>query len=171
MALSYHLSFQLPVTIVRPFNTYGPRQSMRAVIPTIIGQLAAGKKEIKLGDLRPTRDFNYVKDTCAGFMAIAKHDKTIGQTLNIGTGVEVTIEETFNRIRDIMGVDAQILKDDQRLRPENSEVFRLCADASALKVLTGFTPKYDLQQGLVETVQFFRDPTNLSKYKTDVYNV
>lgn len=171
MALSYHLSFQLPVTVVRPFNTFGPRQSMRAVIPTIIGQLAAGKKEISLGDLRPTRDFNFVKDTCAGFMSIAKHDNTIGQTLNIGTGVEVTIEETFNLIRDIMGVDARILKDDQRIRPENSEVFRLCADASALKKLTGHAPRYDLRRGLEETVKFFLDSKNLSKYKTDVYNV
>ena len=116
-------------------------------------------------------DFNFVKDTCAGFTAIAKHDNTVGQTLNIGTGTEVTIEETFNIIRDIMGVDAKIIKDDQRLRPENSEVFRLCADATALKTLTGHKPSFDLKQGLRETVNFFTDTNNLKRYKTDVYNV
>ena len=171
IAMSYHHTFGLPLAIVRPFNTYGPRQSMRAVIPTIIGQLAAGKKEIQLGDLRPTRDFNFVKDTCAGFASIAKHDNTIGETLNIGTGLEVTIEDTFNIIRDIMNVDARIIKDDQRIRPENSEVFRLCGDASALERLTGHKPAYTFTQGLKETVDFFTTPANLSKYKTSGYNV
>lgn len=171
MAMSYFNSFSLPVTIARPFNTYGPRQSARAVIPTIIAQLASGKKEIKLGDLRPTRDFNFVLDTCDGFTQLAQCADAVGKTVNIGSNTEVTIEEVFNIINEIMGTKATIVQDEQRLRPEKSEVFRLFCDNSLIKKLTGYTPKHDLKAGLNETIRWFSNPENLKMYKADIYNV
>jgi NAD dependent epimerase/dehydratase len=171
MAMSFHSAFGLPVTTARPFNTYGPRQSARAVIPTIIGQIAAGKKQIKLGDLTPTRDFNYVMDTCRGFIALAESDKTIGEVINIGSGVEISIGDTLNLIKKIMDSDVEFITDKQRLRPEKSEVFRLCCDNTKIHKLTGFLPEYSLKKGLKETIDWFTDPDNFSRYKTDIYNV
>jgi NAD dependent epimerase/dehydratase len=171
MAMSFHSAFDLPVTTARPFNTYGPRQSARAVIPTIIGQIAAGNKQIKLGDLTPTRDFNYVLDTCRGFIALAESDKTIGEVINIGSGVEISVSDTLNLIKKIMGSDVEFITDEQRLRPEKSEVFRLCCDNTKINELTGFKPEYSLKKGLKETIDWFTDPGNFSRYKTDIYNV
>ena len=171
MAMSFFLAFGLPVTIARPFNTYGPRQSARAVIPTIIGQIAAGKKEIQLGDLSPTRDFNYVLDTCKGFMALAQSDKALGEVVNIGSGVEISVADTLGLIKKIMNSDVQFITDKQRVRPKDSEVFRLCCDNTKIKQLTGFTPDYSLEKGLIQTIEWLADPQNLSRYKTDIYNV
>lgn len=171
MALSFHLTFGLPVTIARPFNTFGPRQSARAVIPTIIGQIAAGKKQIKLGDLTPTRDFNYVLDTCRGFILLAESDNTLGEVVNIGSGVEISVGDTLNLIKGFMDSDVEFITDEQRLRPEKSEVFRLCCDNRKIHELTGFTPQYSLEKGLRETIDWFTDPENLSRYKIDIYNV
>ena len=171
MAMSFNSAFGLPVTIARPFNTYGPRQSARAVIPTIIGQIAAGKKQIRLGDLTPTRDFNYVLDTCRGFVALAESDKTIGEVINIGSGVEISVGDTLNLIKKIMNSDVEFITDEQRIRPEKSEVFRLCCDNTKIHELTGFKPEYSLKKGLKETIDWFADPDNFSRYKTDIYNV
>ena len=171
MAMSFHSAFNLPVTTARPFNTYGPRQSARAVIPTIIGQIAAGKKQIKLGELSPTRDFNYVLDTCRGFIALAESDKTIGEVINIGSGVEISVSDTLNLIKKIMNSDVEFITDKQRLRPKNSEVFRLCCDNTKIHKLTGFESKYSLQEGLEETIDWFTQSENLIRYKTDIYNV
>ena len=171
MAMSFHSAFGLPVTIARPFNTYGPRQSARAVIPTIIGQIAAGKKQIKLGDLTPTRDFNYVLDTCRGFIALAECDKTIGEVINIGSGVEISVGDTLDLIKKIMDSDVEFITDEQRLRPKQSEVFRLCCDNTKVHELTGFEPKYSIREGLEKTIAWFTNPDNLRKYKTDIYNV
>lgn len=171
MAMSFHHAFKYPVTIVRPFNTYGPRQSARAVIPTIISQLAAGKKDIKLGDLRPTRDFNFVTDTCQGFIDLAQSEKVIGQTLNLSSGFEISIVDLFHLINDIMGTKAKIVQDDIRLRPEGSEVFRLLGDHSKASELAGYKPRVTLREGLEQTVKWFTNPSNLAHYKTDIYNV
>lgn len=171
IAKSFYNAFELPVTIVRPFNTYGPRQSARAVIPTIITQIANGIKEIKLGDLSPTRDFNYVEDTCRGFTEIAKSDKTIGEVINIGSNFEITIKDTLELIKEIMQSDVRFITDEQRLRPENSEVFRLWCDNSKIKTLTGFEPNYTIREGLEKTVEWFMQPQNLAKYKPGLYNV
>jgi len=171
MAMSFFLSFGLNVTIARPFNTYGPRQSARAIIPTIISQIAAGKKEIQVGDITPTRDFNYVEDTCDGFIAIAKADNTAGQTINIASNFEVSIEQTFNTIKQIMKSDVAFVQDTNRMRPKNSEVFRLWGDNSLLKQLTGFTPKHSLEDGLIKTIKWFQLPENLRNYKINIYNV
>ena len=171
MAMSYFHAFNYPVTIVRPFNTYGPRQSARAVIPTIISQLAAGKTEIKLGDLKPTRDFNFVSDTCQGFIDLAKSEKTIGQTLNLSSGTEISIGDLFDLIRDIMGAKAEIVQDDIRIRPSGSEVFRLLGDHTKATQLAGYKPRVNLRDGLKETVEWFTNPANLARYKTDIYNV
>ena len=171
MAMSFYNAFKLPVTIVRPFNTYGPRQSARAVIPTIITQIANGKKEIKLGDVTPTRDFNYVEDTCDGFLQLAKCDKAIGETVNIGSNFEISVGDTLNLIKDIMKSDVKFTTDEMRIRPEKSEVFRLWCDNTKIHSLTGFKPKYTIKQGLEKTIEWFRNPTNLSKYKSDIYNV
>lgn len=171
MAMSFHLAFGLPVTIARPFNTFGPRQSARAVIPTIIGQIAAGKKQIKLGDLSPTRDFNYILDTCRGFIALAESNKTIGDVINIGSGVEISIGDTLSLIKKIMNSDVEFITDEQRLRPKQSEVFRLCCDNTKLHELTGFLPEYSLKKGLKETIDWFTSSENLSRYKIDRYNV
>jgi NAD dependent epimerase/dehydratase len=171
MALSFHLAFGLPVTIARPFNTYGPRQSARAVIPTIITQIAAGKKQIQLGDVSPTRDFNYVLDTCKGFIDLARSDKTIGEVVNIGSGKEISVGDTLNLIKQLMHSDVTFITDDARIRPENSEVFRLCCDNTKIHNLTGFTPQYSLEQGLERCIEWFTRAENLARYKIDIYNV
>jgi NAD dependent epimerase/dehydratase len=171
IAMSFYYAYQLPVTIVRPFNTYGPRQSARAVIPTIITQIASGNKEIKIGDTTPTRDFNYVKDICNGFILLAKCDKAIGETVNIGSNDEISIKELFALIKDIMHSDANLIVDEQRLRPEHSEVFRLRCDNTKIKELTGYEPQYTLREGLEKTVEWFSDPRNLAKYKPGIYNI
>lgn len=171
IAMSFFNAFKLPVTIVRPFNTYGPRQSARAVIPTIITQIASGIKEIKLGDTAPTRDFNYVKDTCRGFLELATCDQAIGETVNIGSNYEISVQDTLNLIKDIMHSDVRFVTDEQRIRPENSEVFRLWCDNGKIKTLTGFTPRYNIREGLEKTVEWLTKPENLAKYKPGLYNV
>ena len=174
IAMSFHASFELPVAIVRPFNTYGPRQSARAVIPAIITQIAAGARSIKLGAVTPTRDFNYVRDTVRGFVVVAESDPAIGHVTNIGSNFEVTIGDTARMIAEVMGVEITIESDDQRLRPAKSEVERLWADASRARAL-GWAPEYageeGLRQGLVETVDWFAKPENLRRYKAGEYNI
>lgn len=171
MAMSFYNAFNLPLTVARPFNTYGPRQSARAIIPTIISQIAAGKKQIKLGDLRPTRDFNFVKDICKGFISLAKSDDTIGKEINIASNYEISMMDTLNLIKKIMNSDVDFITEDQRLRPKNSEVFRLWGDNTLIKKLTSFTPEYSIEKGLEETIKWFTKPENLKKYKTNIYNV
>ena len=169
LAESFYRSFNLPVTIVRPFNTYGPRQSARAVIPTIITQLLAGKEEIHLGSLTPTRDFNYVKDTANGFVTIAKHDNTIGRELNIATEREISIGDLANELIRQINPNAKIVCEEERMRPEKSEVNRLLGTAKRLNGLTGWKPNYTFEQGLAETIEWIS--RNLDSYKTDIYNV
>ena len=171
MAMSFYNAFNLPVTIARPFNTYGPRQSARAVIPTIITQIANGEKEIKLGDVTPTRDFNYVDDTCRGFIALAECDESIGQTVNIGSNFEISIGDTLNLIKELIDSDVKFITDKQRIRPEKSEVFRLWCDNSKIEKLTGFKPEVDIRQGLQKTIDWITQPDNLKKYKSEIYNV
>lgn len=171
MALSFYNSFNLPIVVARPFNTYGPRQSARAIIPTIITQIANGAKEIKLGDLTPTRDFNYVKDICRGFIALSQCEAAIGQEVNISSNYEISMRDTLTLIAQIMKSDVQFIEDSQRLRPKNSEVFRLWGDNSKIKALTGFLPQYDIKKGLEETIKWFLEPINLAKYKSGIYNV
>lgn len=171
IAMSFYNAFELPVTIARPFNTYGPRQSARAIIPTIITQIANGASEIKLGDLTPTRDFNYVKDTCRGFIALAECEKTIGEEVNICSNYEISMRETLELIASIMNKDVKFVEDVQRLRPKNSEVFRLWGDNTKIKTLTGFEPEYDITRGLQETIEWFTCEENLRKYKSGIYNV
>ncbi|MEU7133550.1 GDP-mannose 4,6-dehydratase [Streptomyces sp. NPDC046261] len=173
LADSYHASFGLPVVTLRPFNTFGPRQSMRAVIPTVIGQVAAGEHTITLGDLRPTRDFSYVADTVAAFRAVgtAPAAAVLGRTFNSGTGEEISIGDLVTLIGKLMDVDLEVVEDARRVRPADSEVMRLVADASRLRAATGWSPAHTLEQGLRETVAFFRDPVNLRRYKTGIYNV
>lgn len=169
LAESFYRSFDIPVAIVRPFNTYGPRQSARAVIPTIITQLLSGKQEIKLGSLTPTRDFNYVKDTARGFIEIAKSDKTIGQEINIATQQEISIRQLAEEIIGQINPNARIVCDEVRLRPEKSEVNRLLGSNEKIMQLTGWRPQYTFSQGIEETISWIRD--NLDKYKTDIYNM
>ena len=169
LAESFYRSFNLPITIVRPFNTYGPRQSARAVIPTIITQLLSGVKEIKLGSLKPTRDFNYVKDTVRGFIEIYKSEKTIGQEINIATQKEISIGDLANELIRQINPDARVVCDEQRLRPEKSEVNRLLGSNEKIKRLTNWEPKYSFEEGLAETIEFFKK--NLDKYKSDIYNI
>ena len=171
IAMSFYNAFKLPVVIARPFNTYGPRQSARAVIPAIITQIAAGKKEIKLGDVSPTRDFNYVEDTCRGFLALARCEEAIGQTVNIGSNFEISIGDTLNLIQEIMRSDVRVVTDGQRIRPERSEVQRLWCDNSKIERLTGFKPRFNMRQGLEKTVEWFVAPEHLARYKVDIYNV
>ncbi|MBO5272046.1 MAG: SDR family oxidoreductase [Muribaculaceae bacterium] len=171
MAMSFYNAFELPVVIVRPFNTYGPRQSARAIIPTIITQIANGATEIKLGDLTPTRDFNFVKDTCRGFIQLADCDEAIGQEVNVCSNYEISMRDTLNLIADIMGKEVNFVEDTQRLRPKNSEVFRLWGDNTKIKGLTGFEPEYDIRRGLEETIKWFTCEDNLKKYKSNIYNV
>ena len=169
IAESFYKSFNMPIATIRPFNTYGPRQSARAVIPTIISQILAGKTEIKLGSLTPTRDFNYVKDTAEAFIKIADSDKTIGEVINAGSNHEISIENTVKKIIKLIGKDIKIICDDERLRPENSEVNRLWADNTKIKELTEWTPQYSLDEGLNETIQWIKN--NMQYFKTDIYNV
>ncbi|MBN1183537.1 MAG: GDP-mannose 4,6-dehydratase [Bacteroidales bacterium] len=171
VAMSFYNAFSLPITVVRPFNTYGPRQSARAIIPTIITQIANGAQQIRLGDLSPTRDFNYVKDTCTGFLAIAQCDNTIGKEINIATNSEISISDIFERIKQIMGSDVQNLSDEKRKRPSNSEVFRLLGDNTLITSLTDWRPKYTFEQGLRDTIQWFSIKRNLEKYKAEIYNI
>ncbi|MFZ5633354.1 MAG: NAD-dependent 4,6-dehydratase LegB [Bacillota bacterium] len=175
IAMSFYSSFDTPVAIIRPFNTYGPRQSARAVIPTVIVQIASGQRKIKLGALHPTRDFNYVKDTVRGFIAVAESDRSTGEVINIGSNFEISIGETAQTIADIMGVDIEIVADRIRLRPEKSEVERLWADNTKAKNLLGWEPLYGgiegFRRGLTETVAWFTDAENIKNYKTDIYNV
>ncbi len=171
MAMSFYNAFDLPVTIARPFNTYGPRQSARAVIPTIITQIATGKKEIKLGDVTPTRDFNYVEDTCRGFIMLAESDATIGETINIGSNTEISVGDTLQLIKELMSSDVTFTVDEQRKRPEKSEVFRLWCDNKKIEELTGFKSQVDIRMGLQKTIDWIIQPDNLKKYKAEIYNV
>jgi dTDP-glucose 4,6-dehydratase len=169
IAESFYRSFDSPLTIVRPFNTYGPRQSARAVIPTIITQLLAGKEEIKLGDLSPTRDFNYVKDTVQGFIDIAKAENTIGEEINIATQNEISIGQLADELIKQINPNTKIITEEERLRPEKSEVNRLLGSNEKMKMLTSWEPKYTLETGLAETIEWFKD--NLDNYKADIYNI
>ncbi len=171
MAESFFRSFDLPVTIVRPFNTYGPRQSARAIIPTIITQLMSGREEIHLGDLRPTRDLVYVKDTAQGFLKIAECDGLVGRDCNIATGEEISIGDLAQTLIDLINPEAKIVTDEQRIRPAKSEVFRLCGSTERLETTTGWKPMTTLKEGLAKTVEWFKHPENLAGYKADVYNV
>lgn len=169
IALSFFNAFNLPVTIARPFNTYGPRQSARAVIPTIITQILSGQREIKLGSLTPKRDMNYVKDTVDGFIKIAECDELVGQVVNIGSGQEISIGELVYLISKLMNVDIKIVQEDQRIRPEKSEVERLLCDNTKIKQYTGWKPQYTLEEGLRETIEWLKN--NIDIYKPEVYNV
>ncbi len=169
LAESFYRSFNLPVTIVRPFNTFGPRQSARAVIPTIITQLLSGMKEIKLGSLTPTRDFNYVKDTARGFLEIYRSENTVGEEINIATQKEISIGELANELIRQINPSARIICDEQRVRPEKSEVNRLLGSNEKIRRLTKWQPQYTFEEGIAETIEFLRN--NLDKYKTDIYNV
>jgi len=171
VALSYFNSFNLPVTIARPFNTYGPRQSARAIIPTIISQIAAGSKKIKLGDTRPTRDLNYVKDTCRGLISLAEFPDLDGREINICSGTEISIWDLFRLISEIMKSDAVPEIDEKRIRPSSSEVFRLLGDNKQIRELTGYTPEFNLKEGLEITCKWFMKKENLLKYKSDHYNL
>lgn len=171
IAESFYRSFNLPVTIVRPFNTYGPRQSARAIIPTIIIQIAGGKKAIRLGNLTPTRDLSYVEDICQGFIALAECEKAIGETVNISSNSELSIGDLVDDIKEIMKSDAEVIMDKQRFRPEKSEVYRLWGDNTKIHNLTGFVPKYSIREGLKKTIDWFTNPENLKIYKSDIYNV
>lgn len=169
LAESFYRSFQLPVTIVRPFNTFGPRQSARAVIPTIISQLIAGQDEIKLGALSPTRDFNYVKDTVAGFLSIYESEKTIGEEINIATQTEISIQNLAEEIIRQVRPNAKIISDEQRIRPKDSEVNRLLGSNEKIMKLTNWKPQYTFEQGIEETISFIQN--NIGAYKTDIYNI
>lgn len=175
MALSFHSSFGTPVAVIRPFNTYGPRQSARAVIPTIITQIAAGTRKIRLGAVQPTRDFNYVADTVRGFVSIAECDAALGQVVNVGSNYEVSIGETAKLIAELMGVEIELVVDDQRLRPAASEVERLWADNQRARSIMDWEPEYPgvegLKRGLARTIDWFTEPSNLARYKADTYNI
>jgi NAD dependent epimerase/dehydratase len=171
MVTSFYNSFGLPVTIARPFNTYGPRQSARAIIPTIITQIASGKKEIKLGDTSPTRDFSYIEDCCRGFIMLAESDKTIGETINIGSNSEISIADTLKLIKELMSSDVTFISEEQRKRPEKSEVFRLWCDNKKIKELVGYKPQTNIQDGLKKTIDWMTKPENFKIYKSEIYNV
>jgi len=175
IALSFHSSFGTPVSVIRPFNTYGPRQSARAVIPTIISQIAAGKRVIKLGAVHPTRDFSFVNDTVRGFMAVMNCDKAVGSVTNIGSGFEISIGDTANFIAELMGVEIKIESDDQRLRPLDSEVERLFASYAKAEQIMQWRPEYGgiegFKLGLNQTIEWFRNPENLQNYKINEYNL
>jgi len=175
IAYSFYTSFGVPVMTVRPFNTYGPRQSARAVIPTIITQIANGKRQIKLGDTSPTRDFNFVKDIVSGFIAAFESDNGCGEVVNLGSNFEISVGESAKLIGEVMGKEIEVVSDMVRFRPPNSEVERLWADNSKALDLLGWAPRYagreGFKRGLIETVNWFSDPNNLTKYKSDIYNV
>lgn len=170
LALSFYNAFELPVVIARPFNTYGPRQSARAIIPTIISQIASGKRTIKVGDLTPTRDFNYVTDTCRGFIALAETPGIEGRDINIASGTEVSMADTLQTIADVMGVKVDFVVDQARLRPSKSEVRRLCGDNTVITSLTDWRSEVSLEEGLKRTAEWFVKPENIAKYKPDIYN-
>lgn len=170
IAKSFYNAFGLPVVIARPFNTYGPRQSARAIIPTIISQIANGAREIKVGDLSPTRDFNYVEDTCRGFLALGRADNIEGEEINIATGTEISMADTLKLIAELMGADVKYVVDPERLRPSKSEVFRLCGDNTKIESLTDWRPQVTIREGLRRTIEWFTDPANLARYKSDIYN-
>jgi NAD dependent epimerase/dehydratase len=175
MAMSFYLSFGTPVSIIRPFNTYGPRQSARAVVPTIISQIASGARQVKLGAMHPTRDFNYVHDTVRGFVAVAESDAALGKVINVGSNYEISIGDAARMIAELMQSSVQFITDEQRLRPEGSEVERLWADNSRARELTGWSPTYcgpeGLRRGLRETIEWFGVPDNLRRYKAGLYNI
>lgn len=171
MAMSFYNAFNLPLIIARPFNTFGPRQSARAIIPTIISQLASGSTELKLGDLSPTRDLNYVEDTCRGFIELAQTEGIHGETVNIGSGSEISIGDLAGLIMKIMDHQIPIAQESQRLRPEKSEVRRLYCDNSKIRKLTGFQPQVSLEEGLKKTINWFTRSENLVRYKAGIYNV
>ncbi len=175
LAYSFHSSFDLPVVTVRPFNTYGPRQSARAVIPTIITQIANGERSIKLGAITPTRDFSYVQDTVAGFIAVLNGDRGLGEVINIGSNFEISIIDTAQLIAECMGVPIELVSDEERMRPANSEVERLWADNSKAEALFGWQPIYGgrdgFKRGLIETIDWFTQPDNLRAYKSEIYNL
>lgn len=171
IAMSFYNAFNLPVVIARPFNTYGPRQSARAIIPTIISQIASGKSVIKVGDLSPTRDFNFVTDTCRGFIALAEADGIEGREINIASGTEISMADTLELIAKVMGKKVTFEVDPKRLRPSKSEVRRLCGDNSLITSLTDWRPRVSLEEGLRITAEWFTNPENLTKYKPDVYNI
>lgn len=170
LAMSFYNSFELPVVIARPFNTYGPRQSARAIIPSIITQIASGKREIMVGDLTPTRDFNFVTDTARGFLALGTADGVIGQEINIATETEISMADTLRSIAELMNADVKYTVDPARLRPSKSEVRRLCGDSTKIRTLTDWQPEVSLEQGLLKTIDWFTDPANLARYKTGIYN-
>jgi NAD dependent epimerase/dehydratase len=175
MALSFHAAFATPVVVARPFNTYGPRQSARAVIPTIIAQIAAGQRRIKLGKLSPTRDFSFASDTAAGFIALSQCDAAVGHVVNLGSGFEITIGDTARLIAETMGVKIEIETDECRLRPDASEVERLFSSTEKVRALTSWRPEFGgldgFRCGIAKTVEWFRDPCNLARYKHDIYNI
>jgi NAD dependent epimerase/dehydratase len=171
MVMSFKHTYDLPVIIARPFNTYGPRQSARAIIPSIISQLSSEKNAVSLGDLSPTRDLNYVLDTCEALRLLSECDEAIGQTVNIGSNTEISMEDLFNLINKLMNKNATVLIDKNRIRPKNSEVQRLKCDNTLLKKLTNFKPNYTLEEGLKKTIKWFSDKENLKKYKTEMYNL
>lgn len=170
LAKSFYNAFDLPVVIARPFNTYGPRQSARAIIPTIISQIANGAREIKVGDLTPTRDFNYVTDTCRGFLALAEADGIEGEEINIATNTEVSMAETLRIIAELMDADVKWVTDPERLRPSKSEVFRLHGSNEKIRRFTGWRPEMSLRDGLKKTIDWFTDGDNLKLYKSNIYN-
>ena len=169
LALSYHRSFGLPVTVVRPFNTYGPRQSARAIIPTVISQILDGRDTLSLGNLAPTRDLTFVSDTVSGFLAAADSHETVGETVNLGTGSEISIGDLVAKIARIMGREVRIVSDEQRVRPTKSEVERLLSDPGKMRSLTGWLAKVSLDDGLARTVEWMKERRSL--YKSDIYNV
>lgn len=171
LAESFYRSFNMPITIVRPFNTYGPRQSARAIIPTIITQLLSGQEKIKLGSLTPTRDFNYVKDTANGFIKISESDRTIGEEINIATQNEISIGELAAELRRQINPKAQIICDEQRIRPEKSEVNRLLGSNNKIKEMTDWKPQYSFEEGMKETIEWFKVKENLENYKANIYNI
>jgi len=175
MALSFYTSFNTPVAIIRPFNTYGPRQSARAIIPTIITQIANGSRRIKLGALHPTRDFNFVMDTVRGFISIAESDLSVGEVINVGSNYEISMGDTVRMIAEVMNTEIEVVTDEVRLRPDKSEVERLWAENRKARELAGWEPLYagkdGLRRGLDETVTWFRNPENLRAYKSDIYNI
>jgi NAD dependent epimerase/dehydratase len=175
MATAFFNSFGTPVAIIRPFNTYGPRQSARAILPTVITQIAAGMRSLKLGALHPTRDFNFVRDTVRGFIAVAESDRAVGQVINIGTNFEVSIGEAVEMIAELMGAEVTVVTEEARLRPANSEVERLLADNTRAREMLGWVPQYagrdGLRRGLMETIEWFREPANLARYSAGTYNI
>jgi NAD dependent epimerase/dehydratase len=171
MAMSFYHAFKMPLTIARPFNTYGPRQSARAIIPTIITQIISRNGTLKIGNLSPTRDLNYVEDTCRGLIALGTCDKAMGETVNIGSNSEISMKDLVSLIKELMDSDIGVDEEENRIRPEKSEVYRLWCNNEKINSLTNYRPKYSLPQGLAKTIEWFSEPENLKKYKHNIYNV